>query len=360
MSKRSLSIKEVATAAGVSTATVSNVFSGKKAVKPELADHVRAIAAQMGYRVNKAASNLRSGNSRIVTVLVPDLSDPFFTSLVTHIEDHAQADGYDIIVANAKDDLEVEQRRIAALMSWQPAGMVVIPCSDKVPENLDSTRGEFPVVIVDRGAEAKGYDTVHIDNRDAGAIAANHLVKLGHRRVMVVASDLGLKAIRDRCEGVSERIRSVGGETDILEVGAVPKKGASKLARWLERNNTPTAVVAVTDMTTLAVLTCFAERDCEVGSDISMVGFDDFPWMSARRTPITAVCQPVEEMAAGIWTTLKNRMDGISTKPITIELQCSLHVRTSTRRISDTKQELLDDVTGPAVEDGKDGLNKMH
>lgn len=333
MAKRPPSIKDVADAVGVSTATVSNVFSGKKPVKPELASRVRAVARDLGYRVNRAASNLRSGENRLVSVLVPDLSDPFFTSLVTEVESRAEADGFDIIIANAKDDLETERRRVATLLAWHPAGVVIVPCSDRMPEQLEELRESLPIVIADRGAEAVGYDTVRIDNADAGEIAANHLLELGHRNILLAASDLRLHAIRERCRAASERVAAAGGSVEVVEVGPDPVRGTQTLARWMERNSTPTAIIAVTDMTTLAVLSCLAERKSNVGEDISLVGFDDYPWMSARRTPITAVRQPVEDMAGAIWATLRARMDGTPRSAETTVLHCSLKVRASTRRV---------------------------
>lgn len=334
MTKRPVSIKQVADAAGVSTATVSNVFSGKKPVKPELAQHVRDVAAKLGYRINRSASNLRSGESRVVAVLVPDLSDPFFTSMVTELEARAQTEEYDLIIANAQDDVEIQQRRINALLSWQPAGMVIVPCSDEIPRQLDLARDELPIVVADRGAEANGFDTVRIDSVDAGHIAGRHLVELGHRDVLIVASDLGLQAIRDRCNGAREPLEAAGAHVNVLEVGPVPKHATEKLVRWLERNPVPTAIFAVTDMTTLSSLSALADRKLDVGDDVSVLGFDDYPWMTARRTPITAVHQPIDDIADSIWSTLSKRLNGGSGAPSHIELQCTLSVRASTRRVT--------------------------
>ncbi|WP_421723871.1 LacI family DNA-binding transcriptional regulator [Bauldia sp.] len=334
MIKRGPSIKQVADAAGASTATVSNVFSGKKPVKPELAARVRDAAEALGYRANRAASNLRSGQSRVVTVMVPDLSDPFFTSLITEIEDHARRDGYEIIVANARDEAETEQGRVAALLSWQPAGMIVIPISDDIPEQLTAVRGDVPIVVTDRGVETEGFDAVRVDNFAAGAMVADHLVELGHRRILLAASDMRLRGIRERCRGAFERMEAVGGSTDIVEIGPVPHHGADHLARWLDRHPWPTAIFAVTDMTTLATLTCLAERKAEIGSDVSVVGFDDYPWMSARRTPITAVRQPIEGIADAVWTTLTRRMEGDETTIMTKPLSCSLSIRASTQPVA--------------------------
>lgn len=331
MAKRKASIKQVADAAGVSTATVSNVFSGKKPVKSELAEHVRKEAKKLGYSVNRAASNLRSGESGIVPVLVPDLSDPFFTSLITEIESHAQMDGFEIIVANAKDDADTERGRISALLSWQPAGMIVVPVSDEVPEQLYLLREELPIVLVDRGTEVDGFDTIRVDNAQAGAQAAKHLAQLGHKHVLIVASDMQLHGIRERCLGAVEQIEAIGGTAEIVEVGPVPSLGAEHLGGWLETHLMPTAIFAVTDMTTLATLTCLAERKSEVGKDISVVGFDDYPWMSARRTPLTAIRQPIEEIANSAWATLKNRMSGNGNFTATQPLRCTMEIRASTQ-----------------------------
>lgn len=338
MAKRPVSIKQVADAAGVSTATVSNVFSGKKPVNDDLASRVRSVAKQLGYRVNRAASNLRSGQSRVVTVMVPDLSDPYFTSLVTEIEEHAQKDGYQIIVANTKDDVETERGRVSALLSWQPDGMIIVPASDDIPEQLLQVKDELPIVITDRGIQTREFDVVRVDNAAAGRMVASHLLEFGHRRILVVASDMQISGVYDRCNGAIERIKAAGAESDLVEVGPVPDRAAAHLARWLVKNPMPTAIFAVTDMTTLATLTCLADMKAEVGHDVSVVGYDDYPWMVARRTPITAVRQPVEQIAEAVWTLLLRRMNGDDAKIEIAPLACELRVRASSQPVEATTE----------------------
>jgi LacI family transcriptional regulator len=338
MAKRPVSITQVADAAGVSTATVSNVFSGKKPVNEELAARVRDVAKRLGYRVNRAASNLRSGQSRVVTVMVPDLSDPFFTSLVTEIEEHAQRDGYQIIVANTKDDIETERGRVSALLSWQPDGMIVVPTSDEIPEQLLEVKDEVPIVITDRGIQTKSFDVVRVDNAAAGRMVASHLLEFGHRRILVVASDMQISGVHDRCNGAIERIKAAGAEIDLVEVGPVPDRASAHLARWLVKNPMPTAIFAVTDMTTLATLTCLADLKAEVGYDVSVVGYDDYPWMVARRTPITAVRQPVEQIAEAVWALLLRRMNGDTAEVEVAPLACELRVRASSQPVEATTE----------------------
>ena len=329
MSKKAPSIKEVAQRAGVSTATVSNVFSGAKPVKQDLANKVRKAAYELGYQVNRAASVLRTGRNRIVPVLVPDLSDPFFTSLITEIEVRAEKDGYEVVVANARDNTENERNRLDALLSWQPAGLILVPCTDDIPARMLDD-GVPPFVIADRVSEKTITDTISIDNRAAGRLAAEELGRLGHRHVVLVASDLGLHVIRERCAGAKEEIERWGGSADIIEVGPVPDIGADRLRVGLEETGFPTALIGMTDMTTLAILTCLADEDLTAGEDVSVVGFDDYPWMSARRTPLTAVRQPISSIADSIWERLTARIGGMKEPPTRVVHSCTLQKRGST------------------------------
>jgi len=333
MSRREASIKDVAALAGVSTATVSNVLNGTKPVSTTVAGKVRKAADELGYRINRAASQLRSGKNRVVGVIVPDLSDPFFTSIITELEGLARPGGYEIIVANSNDDVQIEHGRLDALLAWRPAAMVIIPCTDNLPPHIRKEGAEVPMVLADRVADTGVVDTVLIDNIDAGKIAARYLTDIGHRDVLLAPSDLNLAAIRQRCEGAESAIRRVGGRVRKLELGSEPNKGAKTLTHWLERNDAPTAIIAMTDITTLGVLTSMAQRKIDIPNQISIVGFDDYPWMSARRTAITAVRQPIVEIAQAIWERLDARMNGDDQPPQTTVLECSLTIRDSARPI---------------------------
>jgi len=325
-----VSIKKVAELAGVSTATVSNVYSGKKPVNDDLAKRVRDAGNKLGYKVNRIASQLRSGKNNIVGVLVPDLSDPFFTAIITKLEELAQLSGYEIIVANSNDNKKTEQGRLDTLLSWQPAGLVIIPCTDEIPPQLRGTTGYVPpFVVADRVSDMNISDTVVIDNREAGAIAASHLASLGHRNLLLAASSLDIFPIRERCSGAQESAAKFGAIADIVELGSKPFKGADILSHWLNRGGRPTAIIATNGMTTLAILACLAGRKIDIPKQISVVGFDDYLWMSARQTALTAVSQPTSDIADSVWECLKARMDGEEFARKKIVLSCTLEVRDS-------------------------------
>ena len=170
MNSKKPSIKDVAALAGVSTATVSNVFSGRKPVNDDLQTSVQKAARSLGYQVDRAASQLRSGRTRVIAVLVPDLTDTFFATIVTSLETKAYAEGYDVIVASSHNERSVERSRLKALLAWRPAGLIAVPCSGVIPPELLAIRNKLPMVFVDRVATKNAIaDTVTIDNRDAGA-----------------------------------------------------------------------------------------------------------------------------------------------------------------------------------------------
>ena len=328
--RESVSIKKVAKLAGVSTATVSNVYSGKKPVNDALAQRVRDAGDQLGYKVNRIASQLRSGKNNIVGVLVPDLSDPFFTAIITKLEELAQLSGYEIIVANSNDNEKTEQGRLDTLLSWQPAGLVIIPCTDVMPPQLLREGYVPPFVVADRVADMNISDTVVIDNREAGAIAAKHLTDLGHRNLLLAASNLHIFPIRERCAGARDCAESYGATAAIIELGSKPFIGADILSHRLNRGDRPTAIIATNGMTTLAVLASLAGHKIDIPRQISVVGFDDYLWMSARQTALTAVSQPTSDIANSAWECLKARMNGEESARKKIVLSCALEIRDST------------------------------
>ena len=332
MGSNRVSIKDVSALAGVSTATVSNVFSGRKPVNAELQNRVRNAAEGLGYQVDRAASQLRSGRNRVVAVLVPDLTDTFFATIVTRIEALASADGYDVIVASSRDDRAIEASRLWALLAWRPAGVIAVPCSNDVPEALVNNGNVLPVVLVDRvSASCTIADSVTIDNRDAGEIAARHLVEQGHRDIVLAASHMNIAPIGERVAAASAHIlRETGIAPTLLELGTSVEIGAQVFTHWLERHPVPDAVMATTNVNTLAVLSAFARARIMIPDRTSIIAFDDDAWMSARNTGLTAIRQPVEDMAEAAWQRLMFRLDGnADVAPKAFVLNAGLVVRAS-------------------------------
>ena len=337
MGEKRPSIKDVAAAAGVSIATVSNVFNRTKPVNQALVDQVTRAATTLRYMADRAASNLRSGRTRTIAVMVPDLTDTFFASIVSSLEMMAYKDGYDVVVASSQNDAMVERSRVRTLLSWKPAGIIAIPCSNILAPELVEASRTLPMVLVDRVATTGAIaDTVTIDNRDAGRLAAKHLLELGHRNIVLAVSQLELAPISERAAGASDLIAQATGQRPAaVELGPHIAEGTRIFSGWLQRNPIPTAVIALTNVTTLGVLSAFADNKIDIPGKTSIVAFDDYAWMSARNTGLTAIRQPLAEMAEVAWARLLFRMGDDTREDIkpTI-LGASLVVRASVRDIA--------------------------
>ncbi len=209
--------------------------------------------------------------------------------------------------------------------------MVAIPCTNVTPEALRREFGALPIVMADRiGEDSLPVDTVTVDKFAAGQEAARHLLSVGHDAIAIAASVSQLRPIRDRIDGVADAWRLAGAPPPrVVDVGVDPERGGEILDAWLGENPLPSAIVAMTNVTTLATLSALAARKLDIPDDVSVVSFDDYPWMTARKVPLSAVRQPISDMAEAIWSSLVSRMDGSRDAPQKIVLQAPLQARSS-------------------------------
>jgi LacI family transcriptional regulator len=327
------SIKAVARRAGVSPATVSNVLTARRGVTPELADRVRAAVAELGYIADQAASRLRSQRCTVAGVLVPDIANPFFAAFVAAVESAARTDGFDLLIVSSGDDPDREAARLRALLTWRPAGVIVVPCDDAFAAR-SAAADSFPIVAADRVPTHADFDVIGIDNRGFAAAAAAHLVEGGYRSMLVVASSLGIDNVQERFAGAQEAARRSGVDVavDVLEVGFRVPASRAKIAARLAAGALPDAVFALNNLATLASFEALTEAGLRVPREVALLGFDDDEWMHVTTPPITAVVQPVEEMGRQAWKRLTARIGGETGPPVAIKLDCRLEVRGSTQR----------------------------
>lgn len=326
-----VSIRDVAARAGVSTGTVSNVLNGKSTVRPQLADRVRQAARELGFEPDRAAAQLRGRPARIVAALVPDLYNPFFSNLLAALEGCIREDGFGLIVASANESPKEERARLAALLAWHPAGLVIVPCADEFGGLGLVTQRRVPFVAMDRIPVGFRGDAVSIDNVDAGRLPAEHLVDLGHRNIVVAASTLRLRNIRERCEGVRQVFEARGLDPPrILEVGPEFDQAADILSAFMATEPLPTALLALTAIATLGILAALQRRGLRVPQDMSVVGFDDYSWMQAVSPTLTSIRQPVDAIGRETWERLRARIDGSEAASTRVSLLCERIERAST------------------------------
>ena len=330
---RAPTIQDVARVAKVAPATVSNVLNETKPVAEARRQRVLEAVKTLGYRPNHLAASLRRQLTRTVGIVVPDLTNPFFAAIVHRIEELASESAYQILLVSSNEDPKQEAARIQALLDRRIDGLIVAPSRDEV-DAVSHPLGELPpTVLIDRGFGLAGFDTVAADNFQAAYRGAKHLLGLGHRDIALLATDPNLANIADRVAGyrramgeagLADHVRVVTGGLDVDTCRAA-------IEQELRRAHRPSAVFAASYVATLGAIKAIRALDLDFPQDISLLGIDDSDWMSALRPYVSAVAQPVEEMAAEAWRLLNQRLAGGGGSYARLRLPCSLQVRESTR-----------------------------
>ena len=325
-------IKDVAARAGVSIATASNVVNGNRPVGDKSRRAVETAIAELGYRVNRAASSLRGQPSRLIGMVVPEIENVFFAGLVHRAEKEAERDGYDLLIASSSEDPAIERRRVEALVGRRVDGLLIAPYHDSPAgpftdrELLNSLP---PTVLIDRGGGVEGLDTVSAANEIGAYDATRHLIELGHRDIAVLTYNRGLANFSLRIAGYRRALGQAGfaqRERIVASAAGIENLRAA-IELELHRADRASAIFALTNHSALAAIKAARGLSLDIPDDVSIVGFDDFDWMFVLRPYLTTVAQPMEEMVATAWRLLMKRIAGDRGDVKNIELPCALKIR---------------------------------
>jgi LacI family transcriptional regulator len=333
---RTPTIRDVALRAGVSVATASNVVNGVRPVGEASRRKVLEAIAALDYRLDRSASALRGRSTRLIGMVVPDITNVFFANLVHGVEGLAERDGYDLLIVSTSEDAGKERRRVEALTARRIDGLIIVPAGD---ESMAALKGGGdgsrlpPTVLIDRGAAAPEFNTVRADCVAGGYAAGRHLVDLGHRDIAVLTHSKRLDNIEQRIAGCRRALGEAGlkGRDRVIYGGHDLESLRGAIELELNRADRPTAIFALTNVCALASIKAARGLGLEIPGDVSIVGFDDFDWMSALRPYLTTVAQPVDDFASAAWRLLMRRLKGLDANDVErIELPCTLKVREST------------------------------
>ena len=335
MAGRAPTIRDVASRAGVSVATASNVVNGNRPVGEASRRSVVAAIAALGYRLDRSASALRGKSTRLVGMVVPDITNVFFASLVHGVEALAERDGYDLLIVSSSEDAgerapphrgagRAPHRRLdhrARQRRLDGGGQGRRPRGPPAAGGAGRPRRRAP-----------GFDTVHADCDAGGYAAARHLIGLGHRDIAILTHSKRLENIEQRIAGARRALAEAGleGRERVIYGGHDLESLRGAIELELHRADRPTAIFALTNVCALASIKAARGLNLEIPGDVSIVGFDDFDWMLALRPYLTTVAQPVEDFASAAWRLLMLRLSAGEKGVERVELPCTLRVREST------------------------------
>lgn len=306
----SVSIKDIAKAAGVSHSTVSRALSDSPLVSAETKARIQHLAGEMGYSPHAQARSLVMGRTQTIGVVVTTITDPFIAEIVQAIESTAHYRGYSVILAISNAQPEREIAAVEMLHSKRVDGVVVT--SSRVgalyQEHLD--RLGVPVVLINSHSEQGGPYTfsINVDNQHGGWLATRHLIEQAHRRVAYITgpddhvfpsdSKLGSDDLA-RLAGYRHALREAGMKFSpaLVEAGTGRTGGGERaLPKLLALEQPPSAVFCYNDMTAIGVLRAARQIGVSVPEELSVVGFDDIPFASYVQPTLTTIAQPKAEM----------------------------------------------------------------
>ncbi|MCO6009428.1 LacI family transcriptional regulator [Actinoallomurus purpureus] len=321
-----VTIQDVARAAGVSVSTVSRAFTVPDLVKDETRQHVLQTAERLGYRPNRAARGLITGKTGNFGVIVPDLSNPFFPTVLKGVQARAREADYAVFLADC-DENATEEIALVQAMAKQVDGVIL--CSSRMsPNQLERVVGTTSLVFINR--QVRDHPTVLMGAAGGMRQAIDHLAALGHRRVAFLNGPKASWSNRERRRGLRQSARY---DMEIVELGPfAPRFEGGPHAADLAIAEGVTAIIAFNDLLALGVMSRLADRGIAVPDEMSVVGFDDIPMAGMATPPLTTVAMQNERAGRAAVDLLVNLLtvSGAEAGDLRRELDCQLIVRAST------------------------------
>lgn len=299
---RPVNMRDVARLSGVSVGTVSNVVNTPDVVAAATRDRVVAAIRELGWVRNEPARQLRAGRSRSLAMVVMTVSNPFFTDVMTGVEEHAFAHGYVLHFASSANQASREDTQLELFEQMRVRGILLAPVGDRPDRLTHLRRAGIPVVLVDWAGEDDDVCSVAVDDVQGGRLAAAHLIEQGRHRLTFVGGPVTVPQVADRLSGARQAVAAHRLGTDALEVlptGALDvANGLTAAAQLAERpaHRRPTGVFAANDLLAIGLLQGFVTRGLQVPRDIAIVGYDDIEFAAAAAVPLSSVRQPRHRM----------------------------------------------------------------
>lgn len=322
-------LMDVAERAGVSHITVSRYFNQPEKLTPATRTRVEKAVQDLNYVPNAAAQTLVRGSSKLVALIVPDITNTFFTTLARGVEDAARAEGYTLILGNTDEDEAEERAYLELLAAHRVLGVIVAATAESARNISWVQKRNIPVVLADRQVPGIQADVVRADTRWGMYQLVQHLAGRGHTRIAFVGGNPGLTSLQDRLTGYREGIRECG-LTEEVHLGRFTREsGKAIIEELLTHDTLPDAIVAANNKVIVGVLDAIRRRGLRVPQDVAVACVDDIEPASLIDPFLTAVEQPAYEMGRQSMEILLSRIHGSKVTPQVRVLPVELLVRRS-------------------------------
>jgi DNA-binding LacI/PurR family transcriptional regulator len=331
-----MNIAEIARRANVSTATVSRTLNQSGPVKASTARKVWRAVAALNYYPNSHARALVSGRSRLIGLIVSDITNPFFPELIRSFEGMATQHAYDLIVTSTDYQTPRMTACLRRMLERKVDGVAMMTSEMDLGLLKELSRRGVPIVFMDVGQVGPRMSHVALDYGNGVRQAVDHLVGFGHKHIAFISGPLDLHSARTRRQAFLEAMRDHGlrpAPTLLREGTHTAEGGSQAMSALLRLHKPPTAVVASNDWTAIGALHAIHAAGKRVPEDISLVGFDDIPLVSYTNPPLTTVRMSPAEVGATAFQALFGLIDGERLEGAVYQVATKLIVRESTTRI---------------------------
>jgi LacI family transcriptional regulator len=339
MGRHGASSRDVAVRAGVSIGTVSNVVNRPNIVSTRTRAKVEAAIQELGFVPNASARRLRGVATRTIGVVVPDVSNPFFTDLARGAEDAANEADFLVIVCNSDESAVKEEHYLNMLEAQQVDGICITPATRTSLQKSPTFRR-----LMDRGValavmdgRLPGVDACFatVDDVRGGALAAEHLLGHGHTSFIWVTGPDSIPQCYDRERGIRSALADLGPQAlTRVEVSSMTADAGLAIGHQLvDEGFGQTAIICANDLLAFGCLRAFLERGIRVPDDVSIIGYDDIDFARVAAVPLTSIRQPRRELGRAAAELVLGQCNGLSGAPTReIIFQPALVARESTAR----------------------------
>ena len=331
-----MNIKEVAKLAKVSTATVSRTINGSDKVSARTAERVHKAIKELNFYPNTHARTLVSGRSRMLGLIISDITNPFFPELVKHFEDQAVQKGLEVIIANTDYKPKRMTECVRRMLERKVDGAAIMTSEADPSLLVELVRRDIPMVFMDTGSNTARTANIEIDYGQGIQEALQHLFSLNHRRIGFISGPLNLQSARRRLDAFIAGVQARGlkADPDLIEKGDHRIEGGISAMRNLLRLKVrPTAVITSNDLTAIGALGTIHDAGLEVPRDVSLIGFDDISFAHLTQPPLTTILLSRSQLAVTALAALEKLIRKEPGNATDYSISTHLVLRGSTRAI---------------------------
>jgi len=335
-----IKMKAIADRAHVSLTTVSRVLSGKAKkyrISEKTEQIVRKLAEDLNYEPNHIARSLRLKYTNTIGMIIPDISNPFFSSIARYVENESHKAGYSVIICDSQEDTKLEKDYLKILGMRKVDGAIICPVGKEAKHIYEFAQKNIPIVTVDRYFPDLNISYVVSDNYHGTKQAINHFFENGHRKIAFIQGLPDSSVNNERLRGFRDAHKLANvpiNDSFIVGDDFGERNGYVGTKILLNGKELPTAVFACSNLISLGSMRAIAEEHLKIPEDISIISFDDQPYSEFLPTPMTTVRQKNEELGKlSIDLLLNDIKNNVISRDKSIVVPTELVIRKSVRRI---------------------------